>query len=240
VTAANGAPSLVVSEVFGPTIQGEGPSTGNRALFIRLGGCNLSCSWCDTPYTWDAKRFDLRAELTRRPVGEIMAAVRRADVRLVVITGGEPLLHQHQSGWPALLDELDRWGMFVEVETNGTVMPTEATIDASLDFNVSPKLAHSGLPEADRIKPDVLRRLAADDVRAIWKFVLSGPGDLAEVDALVTEYGIDRHKVWVMAEGTTPDAVLAGTRAIADPAIAAGFNVTTRLHTLVWGQERGR
>ena len=67
--------SLVVSEIFGPTIQGEGQYAGQLVAFIRLGGCNLACSWCDTPYTWDASRFDLRNEMTRTPVNEILERV---------------------------------------------------------------------------------------------------------------------------------------------------------------------
>src|SRR3954452_24909384 len=88
------APSVVVAEVFGPTIQGEGRNLGQRAAFVRLGGCNLHCTWCDTPYTWDASRYDLRAEMSRRPVAEIVAEVRPMRPHVVVLTGGEPLLHQ--------------------------------------------------------------------------------------------------------------------------------------------------
>jgi 7-carboxy-7-deazaguanine synthase len=66
-------PPLVVSEVFGPTIQGEGPHAGQRAAFVRLGGCNLTCTWCDTAYTWDARRYDLRAELHRVPITRVQA-----------------------------------------------------------------------------------------------------------------------------------------------------------------------
>ena len=60
--------SLAVSEIFGPTLQGEGPSSGRRAMFLRLAGCNLSCSWCDTAYTWDWSRYDKKAEVTMMQV----------------------------------------------------------------------------------------------------------------------------------------------------------------------------
>ena len=66
-------PTLVISEVFGPTVQGEGPTIGRRAAFVRLGRCNLDCSWCDTPYTWDWERYDPKVELHERPVPEIVA-----------------------------------------------------------------------------------------------------------------------------------------------------------------------
>src|ERR1700730_7162757 len=98
--------TLVVSEVFGPTIQGEGPSLGRRAGFIRLGGCDLTCSWCDAAYTWNASRYDLRAELTRMPVTAMVERALVGDPEIVVITGGEPLLHQQQAGRLELLDQL--------------------------------------------------------------------------------------------------------------------------------------
>jgi 7-carboxy-7-deazaguanine synthase len=241
-TGADSGPSLVVAEVFGATIQGEGPSTGRRCGFIRTGGCNLHCEWCDTPYTWDAARFDLRAELQRRPVADIAGEVAAMGVGLVVITGGEPLLHQAQPGWLSLLDALTALGIDVEIETNGTVVPTVPTMLDGIRFNVSPKLAHAGDPESARIRPDALARFAnlARLGRASFKFVARSVDDLPEIADLVVEHDIPADRVWVMPEGTTADDVLAGARHLADPVIAAGWNLTTRLHTLVWGQERAR
>ena len=89
---------LYVADVFGPTFQGEGPSTGRLALFVRLGGCNLHCTWCDTGYTWDAARWDLREQIRpvrwQRLVERLAAAVPPGVVPLLVVTGGEPLGHQ--------------------------------------------------------------------------------------------------------------------------------------------------
>ena len=64
---------LVVSEVFGPTVQGEGPSAGRLCGFVRLGRCNLACDFCDTGYTWDWDRYDAAVELTEMPVGDVLA-----------------------------------------------------------------------------------------------------------------------------------------------------------------------
>ncbi|MDP9441218.1 MAG: 7-carboxy-7-deazaguanine synthase QueE, partial [Actinomycetota bacterium] len=90
---------LVVSEVFGPTFQGEGPSIGRRAGFVRLGRCNLACTFCDTPYTWRWEDHDPAAELTRRNVAGVVADLEGMGVELVVVTGGEPLLQQrHLTG----------------------------------------------------------------------------------------------------------------------------------------------
>lgn len=234
-------PSLVVAETFGPTIAGEGPSLGRRASFIRLGGCDLRCTWCDTPYTWNAARYDLRAELTRVPAAELAARALHADPGLVVLTGGEPLLHQHQPGWTALLDALTEAGADIEVETNGTRAPTPATAAAVTRFNVSPKLAHAGDPEHKRIRPRALTDLAALAAagQADFKFVCRDPADVDQAAGLAAAYGIPPRQVWIMPEGTTTTAINHRLAQLADPAIARGFNLTTRLHIACWGDERG-
>jgi 7-carboxy-7-deazaguanine synthase len=235
-------PSLVVSEVFGPTVQGEGPSAGRRCSFIRTMGCNLACSWCDTPYTWDASRFDLRAEGHRTPVRDVVAAALTGSPGLVVISGGEPLLHQSQPGWDALLAALLDAGVDMEVETNGTVQPTQRTLTAITRFNVSPKLPHSGDAESARIVPAVLAAfagLAATD-RACFKFVVTKPADIDLVAALCDTHRLPRSQVWIMPEGTNVDRLTGWFGPMIETAVGHGFNATTRLHVLAWGQERKR
>ncbi|MEY9946618.1 7-carboxy-7-deazaguanine synthase [Kitasatospora sp. GAS1066B] len=221
------------------TVQGEGPSLGRRAGFVRLGGCNLHCTWCDTPYTWNAARHNLRAELTRTAVAEIVPRVLRGNPELVVITGGEPLLHQRQPGWTSLLSALTAAGVEVEVETNGTLAPTSGTTAAVTRFNVSPKLAHAGDPEAARIRPAALQSLLSTG-KAGFKFVCATADDVAEVSRIAGRLGIPPTAVWVMPEGTTAGRVTARLPVLAEAAIAAGFNLTTRLHVHVWGDERAR
>jgi 7-cyano-7-deazaguanosine (preQ0) biosynthesis protein QueE len=223
--------SLVVSEVFGPTFQGEGPTLGRRAAFVRLGRCNLDCSWCDTAYTWDWDRFDPAVELTRRSVEDVVDDIAAMDVDRVVVTGGEPLLQQR--ALVPLLAACAERGWAVEVETNGTLAPSADVIAGVERFNVSPKLANSGVDPAKALVPDVLQAFAATG-KAAFKFVVTGPDDLEEIAAL------DLEPVYVMAEGTTPEAVLATTRAVADAVAARGWHLTTRLHVLLWGDERGR
>lgn len=227
--------TLVVAEVFGPTLQGEGPSLGRRCGFVRLGRCNLDCRWCDTPYTWDWERFDPAVELRERSVDAVVEELAAMAVDRVVVTGGEPLLQQRRLA-PLLVAAAGR-GWAVEVETNGTLAPTGTTARLVERFNVSPKLANSGVPLERRIVPDALAALVATG-RAVFKFVATGPEDLDEIAAVVDAYGLA--PVWVMPEGTTPAAVLAAGRRLADPVVARGWSLTTRLHVLLWGDERGR
>ena len=227
------AGSLVVSEVFGPTWQGEGPSLGRRCGFVRLGRCNLACTWCDTPYTWDWDRFDPQKELTRRSVTDIITEIEAMGVDMMVVTGGEPLLQQRHL--EPLMTQAKARGWWVEVETAGTLAPGPAL--AAVDrFNVSPKLANSGNPAAQRLKPDVLRAFSGTG-RASFKFVACTPADLDEIAAIVDECGLD--DVWVMPEGSAPEALVGRARELAPLVLARGWNLTTRLHVLLWGDRRG-
>lgn len=226
--------TLVVSEVFGPTVQGEGPSSGRRAGFVRLGRCNLACRWCDTPYTWDWQRFDPAVELSERFVDDVAAEVTAMSVPLVVITGGEPLIQQH--GLAELLDRLTPQHD-IEIETAGTIAPEAAVVECTTRFNVSPKLASSGNPAGRRYHPDVLRAFEATG-KAIFKFVVTDSSDLDEIATIVEEGGLT--DIWLMPEGTDAAAITAGMRALAEPVLERGWNLSGRLHVLLWGDQRGR
>lgn len=237
------SPGLVISEIFGPTVSGEGATMGQRCGFIRLMGCNLKCSWCDTPYTWDADRYNLLEQGRRMTWAEIVTQIIDMDVDFVIVSGGEPLLHQKQPGWELVLRALDGAGIRVEVETNGTVIPNPVSRRWVHRFTVSPKLAHSGDPEDKRIVPEVIGAfrllLRYSPARAYFKFVCATTEDVAEVQRWCKILSIPTSHVWVMPEGVTSQALCDHLAVITDPAVAAGFNVTTRLHIHVWGDERG-
>lgn len=228
---------LVVNETFGPTFQGERPSTGRYAHFIRLFGCHLSCEWCDSPQTHDPTRYDLDAEQRILSIEDILSWLAADPADLLVITGGEPLLQPHVVGRLMCAIRERALATDIEIETSGTIAPTDMITSAVTRFNVSPKLAHSGLRRHQRIRPAVLRGFA-DSGKAIWKFVVQEPDDLDEIQELVGTYGL--HPVWVMPEGTDSATVLARMRMLAEPVLARRWHLSTRLHTLLWENDRGR
>jgi 7-carboxy-7-deazaguanine synthase len=230
-----GDDELVIAEVFGPTFQGEGPSAGRRAGFVRLGRCNLDCTWCDTPYTWDWDRYDPAAELRPEAVDSILVRLEAMAPEIVVVTGGEPLLQQRRL--VPLLEGCAARGWPVEIETNGTIVPDERVLELVARWNVSPKLENSGVELAQRIRPRALEAFRATG-RAAFKFVVSQADDLDEVAVLVDAHGLA--PVWIMPEGTEPIAWLERARALSDPVLARGWNLTPRLHVLLWGDQRGR
>lgn len=226
---ADGQPEIFAS------IQGEGVSAGLPSTFIRLAICNLRCTWCDTAYTWDWDCYD-RAEQTM-PLGIDSAfdAITALSPRNVVITGGEPLIHRRQL--EPLVQELKVRGYRIEVETNGTVSPGELR-ELVDQFNVSPKLAHSGNEGLTRIDPPVLREFASLD-SAFFKFVVQDAADLAEVEDLREQFSIPPDRVVLMPEGRTATELTARSPWLAEACTERGYRFSTRLHILIWGDKRG-
>jgi 7-carboxy-7-deazaguanine synthase len=101
--------SLPVMEAF-YTLQGEGYHQGRAAYFIRLGGCDVGCVWCDVKDSWDA------AKHPKMNIASIVAEASKYPGRLAVITGGEPLLHQLDLLTKALKDA----GFETNIETSGS------------------------------------------------------------------------------------------------------------------------
>jgi len=237
-----GPGELILSEVFGPTFQGEGPSLGQRVGFVRLGTCNLDCgrgpgaTWaCDTAYTWDWERYSPDDELAVRSVDDVVAQLTDMAVAAIVVTGGEPLIQQRRLV-PLLRAATDR-GWAVEVETNGTIAPLPEVVGLVSRFNVSPKVRGSGVPAARALRPRALAAFGATG-KAVFKFVASEPAELDEIGRVATRWRLT--PIMIMPAGTTADEIVRVARELADPVLVRGWDLTIRLHVLLWGDERGR
>jgi organic radical activating enzyme len=230
-------------EIFA-SLQGEGASIGRPSTFVRLSRCNLACHWCDTAYTWrfegdnrphrDALAFDRHANQLTLTEEEVATRIAALSPDRLVITGGEPLLQGAAlARMVALLA-----GMHVEIETNGTVAPHPALDGQVQQYNVSPKLAHSGNLAELALVPERLAAWSADP-RALFKFVVAGDDDVVQVLALQQTYAIPGDRLFLMAEGRTPDELLPRNRWLADVCLRRGLRFTDRLHIHLYGDTRG-
>lgn len=187
--------TLPVMEHF-YTIQGEGYHQGKAAYFIRLGGCNVGCVWCDVKDSWDADKHPIHE------VESLKSEVRRTPAQMVVITGGEPLLHNLDH----LTKELQDLGLQTNIETSGS-----SPLSGNWNWIcLSPKKFKEPLPEvvnvADELKIIVFNR--SDFAWAEKYAALVSPncklylqpewGKASEMTPLIVDY-IKAHPQWELS-----------------------------------------
>jgi 7-carboxy-7-deazaguanine synthase len=229
-----------VSELF-YSIQGEGKLVGVPSVFVRASGCNLRCTWCDTPYaSWHPDGEDWAIE---RIVGEVDRYLP-ADGGHVVLTGGEPMIMPEIE---TLAAALKRKGRHLTVETAATVFKPLPLDLASLSPKLSNSTPHAreggrfaAAHEKARINVPVIQQFIDASPEVQLKFVVAGDGDLDEIDALLARLrGWTPSDVLLMPEGT--DAAVLASRAgwIAEVCKSRGFRYCPRLHVELYGNRRG-
>jgi len=229
---------LIVSEFFGMTLQGEGRSQGRPAFFLRLGMCNLDCSWCDTPYTWDWIGKNGVAYSKKSLIhmsAEDVLRILPDDCPRLIITGGEPLIQK--SALIDLIETINDYdpAMRVEIETNGTLSPMG--LPSFVHFNVSPKLPHAGIDLARGIKIEILSIF--NDWDADFKFVVSQIEDADLIRDLQQIIGIDGSRIWLMPEGRSAREINNELESWFMLCADNRWNLSTRLHVLAFGDKRG-
>ena len=129
-------------------------------------------------------------------------------------------------------------GHRVEIETNGTVMPVPALAPLVAQYNVSPKLRHSGNPADSALIPARLSYWASEP-KANFKYVVASPDDLDEVLAIRDAYGVPAERTWLMPEGRDSETIRARMHWLGNISAQHGFNLSDRLHIHLWGDTRG-
>ena len=221
---------MKIAEIF-YSVQGEGALIGVPSIFVRTSGCNLRCSWCDTPYTsWQPEGVEMH-------VAEILDQVAAFPARHVVLTGGEPMIAPHT---PQLVAQFKARGLHITIETAGTV---DANVDCDL-MSISPKLSNS-TPEGPfqnqherlRINTAVLRSLMRFPHQL--KFVIAAPADLNEVQQLVKEIDAKPGAVMLMPEGVEQSVLRERSLWLVEEAKRYGYRFSPRLHVDLYGNKRG-
>ena len=245
-----------IAEIF-HSIQGEGMLAGMPSVFVRTSGCNLRCTWCDTPYaSWEPEGNELSAE---QVASEVFRHAPPHALTYIVLTGGEPMMLKEL---PALIALLKTRPTHITVETAGTLW-LEGIPEGGIDLaSISPKLANSTpwqreqgrfaqAHEAHRLNLDVLRRFAAHGAGAVkycqWKFVLSQPEDLDEIESLIAQLNgslpvaskIQPDQILLMPEGTDEQTLTLRSRQLAEICLRKSYRLSPRLQIPLYGNTRG-
>lgn len=238
--------TLPINELF-YSLQGEGKLAGVPSVFVRTSGCNLRCWFCDSYHTsWEPTH----AQITLDDIIEEIQTHEAAEH--VVLTGGEPLIHDESI---TLLERLNDVGYHTTVETNGTIY-----CDAPIDLaSISPKLLSSTPTagkdpkgngewaeqhEEQRVDIEVLSALV-DSYESQLKFVVTRPEDLSEIERIVDRVrdaataAIADADVLLMPEGTSRDALDKRRNEVAELAKENGYRYTPRLHVDLWNDAPG-
>jgi len=224
-----------VNEIF-YSLQGEGFLAGVPSVFVRLAGCPLRCRWCDTKYAWDEKAGK------NYSIDKIIQTVQQWPCKLVVITGGEPMIN---SDLPQLLRQLKTADKHITIETAGIAYIPEMPCDL---ISISPKLSNSAptdpelasIHEDSRLDIAVLGKLI-DSYQFQLKFVVDSKSDLAEIQQTLEKTGnVDFEKVMLMPQAATRDELLLKSPMVAEMCKQTGFAFSQRLQVLLWNNQKGR
>jgi len=226
----DGSPEIFYS------VQGEGLNFGKPAVFLRLALCNLVCVWCDTKYTWDWQQYDPEEQILEIPADEIQRQILRYNCKYLVVTGGEPMLQQKQL--LSLLHYLKDNEFYVEIETNGTIVPDPELARLVDHWSVSPKLLNSGNPHSLREIPQAYH-FFIDAPCSHFKYTIRNEGDFAEVWGIMQKYGVVPERTFLMPEARDTENLLEKSKWLVELCKNHGCLYSTRLQILLWGDRRG-
>jgi 7-carboxy-7-deazaguanine synthase len=229
---------LNIAEMFCDTLQGEGVYAGVPATFMRLQGCTLACTWCDTLEVWKQGNPYSFKEIFA--LFESVGLIDRFKKgQHLILTGGSPLMQQETLA--VFLKEFEKkytFLPFIQIENEVTLRPTSLIpfIDC---WNNSPKLANSGMKERIRYKADLIHQMSVLD-QSWFKFVINDDMDWKEIESHYLEPGlISRHQIILMPCGQTQEELAQTREFVADLAIRENVRFSDRLHVTIWNKKTG-
>ncbi|MGG0719571.1 7-carboxy-7-deazaguanine synthase QueE [Robertmurraya massiliosenegalensis] len=237
---------IPVMEIFGPTIQGEGMVIGQKTMFVRTAGCDYSCSWCDSAFTWDGSGKDLIKQMTAEEIWQELKRIGGEGFSFVTLSGGNPALLKNLS---YLIELLKENHIEIGLETQGSKWQDWfLQID---QLTISPKPPSSGMVTDFEALDEIIKRYVNADLGNIsLKVVIFDEADFSYAKKIHLRYptlpfylqvgnddsqttntqGLVHHLLnkyeWLINK-TIEDQELKNVR------------VLPQLHTLIWGNKRG-
>ncbi|MEH6946925.1 7-carboxy-7-deazaguanine synthase QueE [Bacillus sp. JJ634] len=236
---------IPVMEIFGPTIQGEGSMIGQKTMFVRTAGCDYSCSWCDSAFTWDGSGKEYITQLTAEEIWAELKRIGGDGFSFVTISGGNPALLKNLASLVALLKEQ---GIKMGVETQGSRW--QDWFYEINELTISPKPPSSGMKTDFGILDEIVTKLQNNQHHVSLKVVIFNDEDY--------EYGKAMHhrypdipfffQVGNDDSTTTDDSKLISRllqkyewlidKVVQDQTVT-NVKVLPQLHTYIWGNKRG-
>jgi 7-carboxy-7-deazaguanine synthase len=208
---------MKVSEIF-YSIQGEGINVGKPAVFVRLQGCNLRCSFCDSKYTWNPKEG---REMSK---DEVVKEIKKFKCNHVVWTGGEPSLQISE------IEDIVLFKLFDythEIETNGTIYFSPDSFDL---VTISPKRGH--------VNYNVLKKFSNEN-NTFFKFVIDRD-DLRYWLRVIKRLKLPKSRCMFMPEGKDEKTLRERSLWLVEKCKEYNIRFSPRLHIILYGNVRGR
>lgn len=238
---------IPVAEIFGPTIQGEGPHVGMQTLFVRVAGCDFKCAWCDSKFAWkidgSIKRYG-----TKELADILVQECNNSKCSNVVLTGGNPCLYNFKQ----VIDILHDNNITVDIETQGSKMP-DWLLDVDL-LVISPKAPSSKQPDVYKTVNEYMKLLSNIKQKIAIKIPVFNEEDFEfamKYYALVDYYrekGVDIDLYLSVGNTNTTEAGDISKRVLSDYEKLINMVVNSymervfilpQVHTLVWGNKQG-
>lgn len=239
--------NIPVIEVFGPTIQGEGMVVGQKTMFVRTAGCDYSCSWCDSAFTWDGSGKHLITQMSAEEIWAELKNLGGNGFSFVTISGGNPVLLRNLE---ALITILKNNDIKIGVETQGSKWQDWLyEID---ELTISPKPPSSGMITDYSMLTEIIRKLKSrnSNQHISLKIVIFNDEDYDYAKDIHLRYPTLPFYLQVGNDETTESDneklishLLKNYEGLVDKVVAdeqlKNVKVLPQLHTLIWGNKRG-
>lgn len=229
-----------IKEIFGPTIQGEGPNVGVKCIFVRVAGCDFKCSWCDSKYAWSTEDT---MKINSEDLSKLL--IKKCEDTCtghVILTGGNPCIYDFND----VIDELHKEGIAVDVETQGSIYPE--WLKKINTIVISPKAPSSGQKDVFNLLEQYLKN-SDNHNKIIVKIPIFNDEDfefaLRYYD-MIERYGVKLYlsvgNTNTSEEGSIHERVLADYEKLIYKAANSRMRnvyILPQMHTLVWGNKIG-